>query len=153
MYTTLSQYLTRGLSSQLWRQLLCHSGVFVTCSITLSTRISMNSSDKSCPIPLMTTSFALGILAAKSCPAVIVTIGSKGAVAHVGNETITIPGHEVDVVDTTGAGDCFCGYLAAGIAEGLSLKEALQLANDAAAKSVSRKGAAQSIPERAEVTP
>ncbi len=56
-----------------------------------------------------------------------------------------IPGHPVDVVDTTGAGDCFVGVLAASLATGLSLEAALHRANRAAAISVTRQGAGSSM--------
>jgi len=49
-----------------------------------------------------------------------------------------------------GAGDCFCGYLAAGLAAGETLDAAARLACAAAAISVSRRGAQPSIPRRAE---
>jgi ribokinase len=81
----------------------------------------------------------------------IVTIGAHGAVAYNQGAFIVVPGLSVDAVDSTGAGDCFCGYLAAALAEGTSLEDAMKLANRAAAISVQRKGAAQSIPNREEV--
>jgi ribokinase len=81
----------------------------------------------------------------------IVTLGSSGVVALMGEEVLLLPGHAVDAVDTTGAGDCFCGYLAAGIDLGLALRETLAVANAAAALSVQNKGAAESFPDRAQV--
>jgi ribokinase len=55
----------------------------------------------------------------------------------------------VDVVDTTGAGDCFCGVLAAEMARGQRLEDAAVVANAAAALAVTRLGAS-SLPSRAE---
>lgn len=58
---------------------------------------------------------------------------------------------DVQAVDTTAAGDAFCGALAAALAEGLPLLEACQLANAAAGLSTTRPGAQPSLPRRAEV--
>jgi len=56
-----------------------------------------------------------------------------------------------NVVDTTGAGDAFNGALAVGLAEGRPLAEAIHFANAAGALSVTRPGATESMPTRAEV--
>ncbi len=73
--------------------------------------------------------------------AVIVTLGQKGALlcSVDGVEHIAAP--IVDAVDTTGAGDCLCGTLAASIAEGLPLAEALAVAVAAASQSTLTRGA------------
>jgi ribokinase len=77
---------------------------------------------------------------------VITTLGARGAVA-VGRETVhRTPGHAVDVVDTTGAGDCFVGALAAALADGVDRHLAMERANAAAALCVQRIGAAPSMP-------
>ena len=60
-------------------------------------------------------------------------------------------GHEVPVIDSTGAGDCCVGAFAASFAADRDLREALVLANAAAAISVQRPGAGSSMPTRAEV--
>ena len=83
--------------------------------------------------------------------AVIVTLGEKGAVVVTGERGVLIPGRRANVVDTTGAGDCFCGTLAAALADGYTLNEAVRFAVTAASISVERHGAATSIPVRAEV--
>ena len=62
-----------------------------------------------------------------------------------------MPAFEVEVLDTTGAGDAFNGGLAVALAEGLALEEALRLANATAGLSVTRPGTAPSMPTRAEV--
>ena len=82
---------------------------------------------------------------------VIVTLGADGVVAVNDIRSDIIPSRPADVVDTTGAGDCFCGALAAGLAQGLALTEAIRLAVAAASISVERPGAATSIPTRSEV--
>ena len=82
---------------------------------------------------------------------VIVTLGADGVVAVNDIRSDIIPSRPADVVDTTGAGDCFCGALAAGLAQGLALAEAIRLAVAAASISVERPGAATSIPTRSEV--
>jgi ribokinase len=82
---------------------------------------------------------------------VVLTKGSKGAIYADASSRITIPGCKVTVVDTTGAGDAFIGYLMAGLQQGKPVKECLITANKAAAISVTRKGATASIPYADEV--
>jgi ribokinase len=82
---------------------------------------------------------------------VVVTLGAAGAVAFAGDHRVGAPGHRVAAVDTTGAGDCFVGALAAELARGTDLAQALRFANAAAAVSVGRPGAAPSMPTRPEV--
>lgn len=80
---------------------------------------------------------------------VIITLGSRGA--YVSSHLIAerISGLEVRAVDTTGAGDIFNGALAVALAEGRSLRDAVQYANAAAALSVMQRGAQSSAPSRA----
>jgi len=61
------------------------------------------------------------------------------------------PGRPVKAVDTTGAGDCFVGALAAQLARGTTVPYALNYANAAASICVQRMGAAPSMPTVAEV--
>jgi len=82
---------------------------------------------------------------------VCVTLGKRGAIAQVGNESIEIPGKRVPVVDTTGAGDCFVGVLAARLAAGTEIRNALECANVAASICIQRMGAGPSMPTAAEV--
>ncbi|WP_375269549.1 ribokinase [Phenylobacterium sp.] len=82
---------------------------------------------------------------------VIATLGAAGAVAVRGDEVFRAAGLKQPAVDTTGAGDCFCGALAAALDEGVDLAGAMRFANAAAALSVTRRGAAASMPTRAEV--
>ncbi len=82
---------------------------------------------------------------------ICVTLGRRGALAQVNDEAVVIPGRRVTAVDTTGAGDCFVGALAAQLAGGNSLGDALRYANAAASISVQRTGASPSMPTAAEV--
>ena len=82
---------------------------------------------------------------------VIVTLGGLGAVAVGDGERLHLPARPVAVVDTTAAGDAFNGALAAALAEGRGLSEAMQWANAAGACAVTRLGAEPSLPSRAEV--
>jgi ribokinase len=77
-------------------------------------------------------------------PEVVVTLGAAGAVvARRGSEPVPVPGVPARVVvDTTGAGDTFCGAFAAARARGLDAVEATQVACAAASISVERPGAA-----------
>jgi len=82
---------------------------------------------------------------------ICVTLGQRGVVALVGGEPLIIPGRIVAAVDTTGAGDCFVGALAAKLADGAATRDALEYANAAASICVQRMGAAPSMPTAAEV--
>jgi len=82
---------------------------------------------------------------------IIATLGAEGALAVTASEEIYAAGRRTDAVDTVGAGDCFCGVLAAALAEGFGLERAMTYANAAASISVTRPGAAQSSPKRAEI--
>ena len=82
---------------------------------------------------------------------VIVTLGAAGAIWYGHGLSERATSLACRVVDTTAAGDTFTGYCLAAILEGLSPAEALSLACRAAALSVTRAGAAQSIPRRPEL--
>jgi ribokinase len=84
-------------------------------------------------------------------PALVVTLGAKGALVHTAYTTTEVPGIAVDVVDTTGAGDTFCGALVAALDERKPLDEAVRFATVAAALSVRRAGAVPAIPTREEI--
>lgn len=82
---------------------------------------------------------------------VIVKLGAAGAVFLNHLHRFHIRGFPVEAVDTTAAGDTFNGALAAGIAEGMEMEDAVRFANAAAAISVTRPGAQPSVPNRGEV--
>lgn len=84
-------------------------------------------------------------------PTVILTLGGAGLVWVDGEDCGYLPAHAVNVVDTTAAGDGFCGALAACLAGGGSLQEALRFANAAAALAVTRAGAQPSLAYQAEI--
>jgi len=82
---------------------------------------------------------------------VVMTLGSRGCIYQDAEQRITHPACRVKAVDTTAAGDTFTGFFVAAIAAGSDVKTALEQATKAAAISVSRKGAAPSIPTREEM--
>lgn len=82
---------------------------------------------------------------------IVVTLGGQGAVALSGDTAIHAPALSVTPRDTVGAGDCFCGALAALIAEGMGLAAALPIANAAAALCTQTVGAIPAMPARAAV--
>jgi ribokinase len=87
-----------------------------------------------------------------SLPCCIITLGPAGFIlAQRGHAPIHVEGHKVEVLDTTGAGDCFAGWFAAELAEGRTLEDAARRANAAAAISVTRAGAGSSMPTKAQV--
>lgn len=83
---------------------------------------------------------------------IIVTLGAQGAVVITADAVMRHAAPTVAVVDTTGAGDCFCGVLAASLARGLDLDAAVPRAVAAASLAVTRVGAAPSMPRAAELT-
>jgi ribokinase len=83
--------------------------------------------------------------------AVVVTLGPEGALVVTRDGSLHVPGVEVKVVDTTAAGDSFCGALADALVRGLELEHAVRWAVTAAALTVTKKGAQPSLPTRAEV--
>ena len=94
---------------------------------------------------------AIRSLHSKGISTVIFTLGSKGALLCQNGDCEEVPSFKVKAVDTTAAGDTFCGALCVGLSEGKEVRPAMIFANQAAAISVTRKGAQQSVPTRAEV--
>lgn len=90
-------------------------------------------------------------LLARGVGTVIVTLGAQGVLACDRERALHFPAFPVAAVDTTGAGDAFTGALAAGLAAGGALDQAIPLAGAAAALTCTRRGAQDSLPDRAEV--
>ncbi len=86
---------------------------------------------------------------------VLITLGSAGSIAHAvgpdGVDTVRQQAFRADAVDTTAAGDTFTGFFIGGLAEGRPLDECIRRASMASAISVTRMGAAVSIPKVEEV--
>lgn len=98
------------------------------------------------------TAAAVEAMRRKGVKDVIVTLGSKGSlVCEAGKAPVAVPSCKVKAVDTTAAGDTFCGGLCVGLVEGKSLVEAAQFATKASSITVQRMGAQSSIPFRSEV--
>jgi ribokinase len=94
---------------------------------------------------------AARVLQAGTEKIICVTLGKRGVIALVGGEPLVLSGRIVEAIDTTGAGDCFVGALAAQLADGKAIGDALDYANVAASICVQRMGAAPSMPTAAEV--
>jgi ribokinase len=86
-----------------------------------------------------------------SIATIIVTLGGDGCMALHQGQWFTQQAFPITVVDTTGAGDTFCGALVAALSRHSSLQAALQEASAAAALACTRMGAQSSVPERAAV--
>jgi ribokinase len=78
---------------------------------------------------------------------VVVTLGARGAMV----DGRVLPAPRVRAMDTTGAGDAFCGALAVALAEGRQLEAAVLWANRAGAAACLRAGTSEAMPTRAEV--
>lgn len=81
---------------------------------------------------------------------VAVTLGEAGAEAVTAAGACRVPAFPVRAVDTTGAGDAWCGVLAASLDRGLPLEPAMRRASAAAALACTRPGAAAAFPKAAE---
>lgn len=90
-------------------------------------------------------------LLAKGAGTVILTLGAEGAYLAAAGLRRHIPASPVEAVDTTAAGDVFCGALAVALVEGQPLLEAARFASAASAISVTRMGAQPSVPARLEI--
>ena len=79
---------------------------------------------------------------------IVVTLGAEGAKAATPDRSISVPALTVEPADTVGAGDTFCGYLAAGLESGLGLEAAMRRAAAAASLACLGAGAQPAIPDR-----
>ena len=82
---------------------------------------------------------------------IILTLGENGSVLFDGKQEFWQPAYKVNVVDTTSAGDTFLGYFVAELSKGTEYSQILKIASAASAITVSRKGAAPSIPNKDEL--
>ena len=88
----------------------------------------------------------------RGAKSVIVTLGENGALLYDGLNAVHVPPFSAgDVIETTGAGDCFCGAFAHALNQGFSALESTKFACAAASISVTRPGTAPSMPHRNEV--
>jgi ribokinase len=85
--------------------------------------------------------------------AVVVTLGEEGAIVVEGDRAERVRAPHVEAVDSTGAGDAFCGALAEAMAGGATVVEAARWAVRVAAVSVTRPGAQGGLPRREDVPP
>lgn len=94
---------------------------------------------------------AVNKLLNKGVREIIVTLGENGAMYFSEDKKLEFSPQKVKPVDTTGAGDCFNGAVAFGLANGYSIEDAIKLAIKASAISVTREGAQSSFPKMDEL--
>ena len=90
-------------------------------------------------------------LHSRGCTAVIVTMGAQGALLSYAGGVTYVPAFKVSSIDTVAAGDAFNGALAAVLAEGRVVSEAVRFAMAAAALSTTKRGAQESLPTRKDI--
>lgn len=82
---------------------------------------------------------------------IVITLGKNGSIIATKEETVHINGLNVNAIDTTGAGDAFCGALAVALSSGKELKEAVIYANYAGALATTKIGAQEALPTKEEL--
>lgn len=82
---------------------------------------------------------------------IVITLGKNGSIIATKEETVHINGLNVNAIDTTGAGDAFCGALAVALSSGKELKEAVIYANYAGALATTKIGAQEALPTQEEL--
>ena len=95
---------------------------------------------------------AANIISSKGVNIVVITLGSQGALIKEYDDFLFVDALKVEALDTTAAGDTFCGAVCVGLSEGKSILESVKLAARAAAITVTRMGAQSSIPYRSELS-
>lgn len=130
------------IPNQTEAEMLCHLKIFSSEDIEKTGLIS--DTQKS-------LEQAAKVFIQKGVQNVVITLGSEGAYIYNKEQKKIISGYKVKAVDTTAAGDTFCGAITVALAEGKSLEKAVEFANKAASISVTRLGAQTSIPYRKEL--
>jgi ribokinase len=82
---------------------------------------------------------------------IVIKLGTEGAYLLTDKDEVVIPALDVDVVDTTGAGDAFTAALVASLLEGRSWRDGVRFANAAGALAATRFGTVSAMPTRAEI--
>jgi ribokinase len=95
---------------------------------------------------------AANIISSKGVNIVVITLGSQGALIKEYDDFHFVDALKVEALDTTAAGDTFCGSVCVGLSEGKSILDSVKLAARAAAITVTRMGAQSSIPYRSELS-
>jgi ribokinase len=96
-------------------------------------------------------SVAAGVLHDKGVETVIITLGVKGSYISAKDFTGYVEAFPVNAIDATAAGDVYCGNLAVGLANDLSLREAVRFSSAASALCVTKLGAQPSAPRKSEI--
>jgi ribokinase len=94
---------------------------------------------------------AAAVFHGRGVPHVLITLGARGVFVSSEGRSRLLPAFAAAAIDTTAAGDVFCGALAVALTEGRSVEDAARFAAGAAAISVTRAGAQASAPRRAEI--
>ena len=94
---------------------------------------------------------AVEALKAKGVQDVIVTMGSKGSMVYHQGQATFVPSRKVNAIDTTAAGDTYCGGLCVALSEGNDIIKAAEFATAASALTVQKRGAQDSIPYRKDI--
>ena len=128
--------------------LIAHTDILVfnELEFSLFTRL-----DTSIPLELDSLKEKLENLKLNHKLSLIVTLGERGLVYYENHKMDYIEAVKVNAVDTVGSGDCFVGALSYSLLQGRSLEESCEFANKSAALSVTKKGAATSMPKMEEV--
>jgi ribokinase len=94
---------------------------------------------------------AVKALASRACPQAIITLGPAGAIGFDGLRAVTAPARQVQVVDTTGAGDAFCGAFAAWLVAGATFEESLRAGVVAGSLAATNQGAQPALPREDQI--
>ncbi|GGB45624.1 ribokinase [Flexivirga endophytica] len=125
--------LNAAPSQHLSDELLGHCDVLIVNEHELAEVSGLGASDTADPAAVVAASHAL---VKRGVTAVATTLGEQGAILCTADETFQVRAPVVEVVDSTGAGDAFCGVFAAQLAAGASISEALRFAVTAGSVSV-----------------